>query len=81
MLGYGNPDTLGLDDVPASVDPIPVGGLVQTIAAGNAHTCALLQSGSVRGGGNPEYGKLGYGNLNPVGASNTPADAGDVSVW
>ena len=79
-LGYGNTDTIGDDETPSSVGDVNVGGTVRQIAAGDAHTCALLETGAVRCWGQGEYGQLGYGNAENVGATNTPADVGDVNV-
>ena len=79
-LGYGNIDTVGDDETPASVGDVNVGGAAAQIAAGGDHTCALLRSGSVRCWGDGVHGELGYGNTNIVGEHETPADVGDVNV-
>jgi len=44
-LGYGNKDTVGDDETPASVGDVDVGGPAQQIAVSSAHTCALLDDG------------------------------------
>jgi alpha-tubulin suppressor-like RCC1 family protein len=81
-LGYGNSETIGDDETPASAGDVDVGGTVVQIAVGYAHTCALLATGAVRCWGTGEYGELGYASTNDVGnaASQTPASAGDVDV-
>jgi alpha-tubulin suppressor-like RCC1 family protein len=48
------------------------------IAAGEQHTCAVLETGTVRCWGNNHFGQLGYGNTAPVGDDETPASVGDV---
>lgn len=80
-LGHGNLNGIGDDETPASAGDIDVGGAVQQIAPGEWGTCALLTTGKVRCWGRNFYGELGYGNLNDIGDDETPASAGDVSVF
>jgi alpha-tubulin suppressor-like RCC1 family protein len=80
QLGYGNTNNIGDDETPASAGDVDVGGDVQQIAVGGAHTCALLTSGEVRCWGFGISGQLGYGNLNNIGDDETPASAGSVDV-
>lgn len=80
QLGLGQPGDVGDDETPASVGPVLVGGVVQSLVAGWFHTCALLDGGSVRCWGRGNNGRLGYGNTTWIGLSNTPASAGDVNV-
>jgi len=79
QLGYGNTNTIGDDETPASAGDVNVGGPVQQIAAGGQHTCALLTNGAVRCWGWGGVG-LGYGNDNNIGDNEAPASAGDVNV-
>ena len=74
-------EDLGDDEVPSSADPIDVGGRVVDVAIGRFHTCALLESGQVRCWGSSQGGKLGYGNDEPIGDDETPAQAGDVPLF
>jgi alpha-tubulin suppressor-like RCC1 family protein len=46
--------------------------------AGQAHTCAVLDTGAVRCWGIGLNGVLGYGNTNPIGDNETPASASPV---
>ena len=48
QLGHGNTETIGDDENPVSTPVVPVGGRVRQITAGEAHTCALLDSGDIR---------------------------------
>ncbi|MBL8019650.1 MAG: hypothetical protein JNM27_08310 [Leptospirales bacterium] len=80
QLGYGNTNTIGDDEVPASAGDVNVGGTVTQISAGNSHTCALLTNGAVRCWGSGANGRLGYANTNDIGDNETPASAGDVNV-
>ena len=79
-LGYGNTRTIGDDESPASAGDVDVGGTVVQLQAGLLHTCALLDTGKVRCWGQPNEGRLGYGNLEAIGDDETPASAGDVDV-
>jgi alpha-tubulin suppressor-like RCC1 family protein len=68
QLGYGNRSNVGDVDTPASVGPVHFGPgrTVKAIAAGDYHTCAILDDGSVRCWGFGGNGRLGYGNQNDV---------------
>ena len=79
-LGYGTTTNIGDDETPASAGDVDVGGMVVQIAAGTAHTCALLATGAVRCWGAGGNGRLGYGNSVTIGDNETPASAGNVDV-
>ncbi len=59
---------------------VNVGGRVVQLAAGDAHTCAVLDTGAVRYWGSGSSGQLGYGNTEAIGDDEHPAAAGDVNV-
>jgi serine/threonine protein kinase len=80
QLGYGSTRDIGDDENPASAGDVDVGGAVRQIVAGGAHTCALLETGTVRCWGDNSQGQLGYGHTNDVGDDEKPATAGDVDV-
>jgi alpha-tubulin suppressor-like RCC1 family protein len=80
QLGYGNVTRIGDNETPATAGDVNVGGVVVAIAAGEAHTCAILQNGAVRCWGYNQYGQLGYGNTTKIGDDEQPASAGDVNV-
>ncbi|HWZ89268.1 MAG TPA: hypothetical protein VNW92_10470, partial [Polyangiaceae bacterium] len=80
QLGYGNEDAVGATNTPASAGDVAVGGKVTQISAGDAHTCALLDTGAVRCWGAAGHGRLGYGNHSAIGDDEPPASAGDVPV-
>jgi Regulator of chromosome condensation (RCC1) repeat len=75
-LGYGNINTIGDNETPASAGDVPLGGVAVSITVGAGHTCALLDTSAVRCWG--YGGPLGYGNINTIGDNETPASAGDV---
>jgi alpha-tubulin suppressor-like RCC1 family protein len=79
-LGYGNTNDVGDDELPSAAGNVDVGGTVVQLAAGSAHTCALLDKGKVRCWGGASQGKLGYGNANNIGDNEAPSSAGDVNV-
>lgn len=79
-LGYGNLNTLGDNEAPASAGVIELGGAAVAISSGDVHTCALLESGAVRCWGQNVYGQLGYGDTQDIGDDESPADAGDVDL-
>jgi len=82
-LGYGNNRTIGDTETPASVGPVPLGGLkAAAISAGGSHTCALIDDGSVRCWGRNRSGQLGYGTTTNVGdaATTTPDKLGPVKL-
>ncbi|MCA9681819.1 MAG: DUF4215 domain-containing protein [Myxococcales bacterium] len=79
-LGYGNVAWVGLVNTPASVGVVDVGGTPVEIDGGNAHTCALLDDGTIRCWGWGARGQLGYGNATNVGDNETPASAGAVEI-
>jgi alpha-tubulin suppressor-like RCC1 family protein len=62
QLGYGNTETIGDDEAPATVGEINFAGIAVQIAAGGDHTCALSSTGGVRCWGAGNLGQLGYGN-------------------
>ncbi|MET0592298.1 MAG: EGF domain-containing protein [Polyangiaceae bacterium] len=79
-LGYGNTDTIGNDETPASAGDVPTGGKVVNLAAGGYRTCALMQGGAVRCWGYGMHGALGYGSTETIGDNETPASIGDVPL-
>lgn len=80
QLGYGHNESIGDDETPASAGDVDVGGTVLEVVGGDSHTCALLDSGSIRCWGASYYGQLGYGDLLTIGDDESPAAAGDVPI-
>jgi cysteine-rich repeat protein len=80
QLGHASVVSLGDDEPPAPAGDIDLGGIAIQLAAGDSHTCALLEGGTVRCWGVGADGRLGYGNTSSIGDDETPASAGDVVI-
>jgi alpha-tubulin suppressor-like RCC1 family protein len=82
QLGYGNSTTIGDNETPGSVAPVDLGAGRSAIAisAGDVHTCALLENGTVRCWGEASSGQLGYGNTVDIGDGETPGSVGPVNL-
>ncbi|MEM1271581.1 MAG: T9SS type A sorting domain-containing protein [Bacteroidota bacterium] len=81
QLGYGNTDTIGDDEPASSVGPVNIGEPVAQLSAGPIHNCVLTASGKVRCWGEGMFGQLGYGNVDRIGDSEEPVDAGDLEIF
>ena len=83
-LGYGNPDSIGDDELPGMVAPVNLGAgrTAQAIHAGSGseHTCAVLDDGSVRCWGFGGFGQLGYGSSTTIGDDEPPGSVGPVAL-
>ena len=80
QLGYGHTDHIGDDEKPSAAGIVEVGGKVVKLAAGRAHTCAVLEEGKLRCWGWNKSMQLGYGHTDNIGDDETPADVGFVDV-
>jgi alpha-tubulin suppressor-like RCC1 family protein len=84
QLGYGN--TFNIGDVAARLPhtagdvPLRPNDPVVQIAAGNNHTCALLQSGLAYCWGMNNAGQLGYGHTSNIGDGEPVVSAGFVNA-
>jgi alpha-tubulin suppressor-like RCC1 family protein len=83
QLGYGHTESIGDDEPAASHGDVDVGGPVVSIAAGEQHTCAILQKGSIRCWG--YGGDLALGNGNgkdyTVGDDEVPGEMKDAIIY
>jgi hypothetical protein len=80
-LGYATTADVGDDEAPATRGLVDVGGDVQQLAVGAAHTCAVRTDGEVVCWGYGIDGRLGYGSESDVGDDEIPASVGPVEVF
>jgi len=80
QLGYGDIESIGDDELPIDVPAIDLGAAAVEIVAGGMHTCARLESGSVRCWGRAQEGQLGRGDIEAMGDDEAPAQAGDIPL-
>lgn len=73
QLGLGNKVDIG--DNETALETVFLGGSTKAeqIAAGDRHTCALLDTGSVRCWGANHYGQLGLGTRDELSVANAPS--------
>jgi alpha-tubulin suppressor-like RCC1 family protein len=81
-LGYGNTDTIGDNETPASAGPVNlgIGRTAVEVATGDVHTCALLDDATVRCFGFGADGRLGYGHTATIGDNEAPAAQAPVDL-
>jgi alpha-tubulin suppressor-like RCC1 family protein len=79
-LGLGDEESIGDDERPIDRPVIDLGEPALQIAAGGAHTCALLQGGRVRCWGSNESGTLGNGDIENIGDDEPPRVGLDVDL-
>jgi alpha-tubulin suppressor-like RCC1 family protein len=81
-LGYGNANNIGDDEGPGAAGPVNLGAgrTARAITAGRAHTCAVLDDGSVRCWGFGFDGRLGYGHTNSIGDDEVPGAVSPVNL-
>ena len=82
QLGYANRSSIGDDETPAAAGPVDFGAgrSVLAVSAGDVHSCALLEGGSVSCWGFGGEGRLGYANTATIGDDEAPASAGAVDL-
>jgi len=80
ILGYGNTDNIGDDELPSSVGPLDLGGPVTKLSAGARHTCALRMDGVLLCWGVNRHGRLGLGHSDDIGDDEVPNPAGIVPL-
>lgn len=81
QLGYGNTDRVGDDETPPDVGDIQLPGPVLNVSSGDAHSCAMLESGTeflCWGAGGS--GQLGYGSTSNIGDDEFPSAIGPVDI-
>lgn len=79
-LGQSSVADLGIDEVPADIPAIDLGGTPVQIAAGAEHACAVLQSGELRCWGRNDRGQLGLPGVTMVGDDEVPGSMPAVDL-
>jgi cysteine-rich repeat protein len=72
QLGLGTSADLSAQK-PYQNGVVALGAPAAAIAAGRAHTCALMQDASVRCWGQNDFGQLGLGHTQPIGDDEPPS--------
>jgi hypothetical protein len=79
-LGRGDTANLGDDEDVAAATDIDLGGIAIEVAAGQQHSCALLDTHAVRCWGYGKSGVLGAGNTQTLGDDETPSAHGSLAL-
>lgn len=74
LLGYGNEESIGDDEVPSAAGDVPVGAEVLDVRVGTRNTCVLLPCGEVRCWGLGVFGNLGQAATDDIGDDELPSD-------
>jgi len=82
QLGYGNLSSIGDDETPATAGPVSLGAgrTVRSLAAGEFHSCAVLDNGTVRCWGFNYEGQLGTGSRDQIGDNELPSAVSPVNI-
>jgi alpha-tubulin suppressor-like RCC1 family protein len=82
QIGYANPAVIGDDETPASAGPVDLGAGRSAIAlaAGDYHSCAVLDDGNVRCWGYGNEGQLGQSSRSQIGDNETPGSVPPVRL-
>ena len=81
-LGYAGTSDVGDDETPASRAPLSLGSgrAALAVEAGQAHTCARLDGGTVRCWGDAGAGRLGYCDSDDIGDDEPPDAVAPVDL-
>ncbi|MGH2840506.1 MAG: RCC1 domain-containing protein, partial [Solirubrobacteraceae bacterium] len=82
QVGYANTNWIGDDETPGSAGPVALGAgrTAKALAAGDYHSCAVLDDGNVRCWGYGNEGQLGYGSRDQIGDNEPPSSIGPVGL-
>lgn len=79
-LGAGHLNTIGDEPGEMPATDVNIGGAADRAAAGDTFMCVLLGNGSVRCWGYAQEGRLGYGDLQDLGADPNQMPTPEVDV-
>ena len=82
QVGYANTTVIGDDEIPASAGPVDLGAgrTAIALAAGDYHSCAVLDDGNVRCWGYGNEGQLGQGSRGHIGDNESPGSVAPVRL-
>lgn len=80
QLGLGHVVRTPIGSPPAARPDVKLGAPAIAVAAGYAHTCAILEGGAVRCWGAGAAGRLGRGDVDSLGDDELPDSAGDLDL-
>ncbi len=80
QVGSGDAAIYGDDEAPTQIPLVDFNLPMQQVSAGNFSSCAIDLHGKVRCWGNGQFGKLGYGDVQNVGLTGLPKDAGTLKL-
>lgn len=80
QLGYGSSEDVGDDETPDAVGPVRLGRPAVALSAGEFHTCAVLDNGTVRCWGFGGNGRLGTAGTASIGDDETPDTISPVDL-
>jgi hypothetical protein len=78
LLGYGNTESVGEQQSPCDVGPVPLDGGVTDVAIGFRNVCVVLDDGRVRCWGRHSYGVLGVDLEGWVATATDPSELGPI---
>ena len=81
QLGYGDQEPVGDDEAPSAVGAVDVGGTAVDIAAGDAHSCAVLDGDLAVCWGLGINGRLGYSATDNIGDNEVPSSVGTIMLF
>ena len=73
VLGYGDTDNVGDDELPKQKGIVSLGATASSVAVGGTHSCAILEGGAVRCWGSNDFGQLGTGFERAIGDDELPS--------
>jgi hypothetical protein len=82
-LGYGSTEAIGDDETPAAAGDVALGATAIQVAAGQRHTCALLEDGALRCWGDGSQAQLGLPSSAAIGDDELPIETAaiDLARW
>ena len=80
QLGQGNTVQIGDDELPNAIPKVDLGAKALSLAAGENHTCAIVEGGKVRCWGRSNVGQLGLASVQSIGDNEQPWSVADVPI-